>query len=174
VVLTAFDTKRRSMEELIPDLQALYKKSPGKPVVKFYEGVPEVGKIFDAITAMEGDLLCAFASLTKLFTLMPEIPTRVQRAVKEKKIIFQEIVTPESAEAAEKARGAMTPFHEYRVLPEKYADFPTDILVWDDSVALITLAEPVFGVVITSKPLADTYRLHFEMMWEGLKKQDRI
>ncbi len=61
----------------------------------------------------------------------------------------------------------MSPYYDYKIIEEKYGDLPTDMLVWDDSFAVIVLAQPVFGVVLVSKPLADTYRAQFEIMWQN-------
>jgi len=169
VTLQLAERKRKAMEELVPDLQALFKKNTNKPVIKFYEGIGEIANIFEDILVMKEKKLIAFASIKKLFSLMPkEFPDRIQKTIKQKEIFFQEILTPDSKDDAEKAKQNMFPYHEYKVLPEKNSDFPTDILVWDDSIALITLSEPVFGVVLVSKPLADTYRINFEIMWKSL------
>lgn len=164
------DRRRKVMEEIVPDLEALYKKSTNKPVIKFYEGIGEIEHIFDEILRMKGEKMVAFASLAKLFPLMPKnFSSRMQHELKRREIFFQEILSHESRDLAEISKKSMFPFHEYKILPEKYSDFPTDILVWDDSVALITLSEPVFGVILTSKPLADTYRIQFEIMWKSLE-----
>jgi hypothetical protein len=53
-------------------------------------------------------------------------------------------------------------------LPERYKDLPTDILVWDDNVALITLEEPYFGTVLHNAPLAQTMRMILGLLGERL------
>ena len=60
--------------------------------------------------------------------------------------------------------------YDFKILPEKYSDFPTDILVWNDNIALITLTEPIFGTVITNPTLAQTFKYIFEMVREGVEQ----
>ena len=104
---------------------------------------------------------------------MPEsFPGRFQKFIKQKGIFFQEILSNQSQVEAEEAKKNMSPYYEYKILSEKYSDFPTDILVWDDSLALITLSEPVFGVMLINKALADTHRLQFEIMWNSLSSNN--
>lgn len=168
VTLQLADRRRKVMEEIVPDLQALYKKNTNKPVIKFYEGISEVAHIWEDVLQMKGDKLLAFASIKKLFSLMPEsFPARFQKEIKRKGIFFKEILSHQSKDKVEEAKKNMSPYYEYKILSEKYSDFPTDILVWDDSLALITLSEPVFGVVLINKSLADTYRIQFELMWQN-------
>lgn len=169
ITLLLADRRRKIMEEIVPDLQALYKNSTNKPVIKFYDGILEISQIFEDIIFMREKKLIAFASIKKLFSKMPlSFPIKIQRAIKQKEIFFQEILTLDSKKDAEEAKINMSPYYDYKILSEKYPDFPTDILVWDDSLALITLSEPEFGVVLTNKSLADTYRTHFKIMWNSL------
>lgn len=175
ITLLLADRKRKAIEEIAPDLQALYKKNTNKPVIKFYEGVDEISHIWKDIVEMRGDKLFAFASIKKLFDVMPKgFPGNFQKEIKQKGIFFKEILSYESKNDAQEAKDSMLSYHEYKILPEKYSDFPTDMLVWDDSVALITLSEPVFGVVITNKSLADTYKIQFEIMWKFLEINNSI
>ena len=58
-------------------------------------------------------------------------------------------------------------FYEAHFLPQKYKDFPTDMLIWDDNIALITLEEPIFGTVLTNKLLAQTSKIIFDVLWSA-------
>lgn len=58
--------------------------------------------------------------------------------------------------------------YEARYLPSEHQDFPTDLLIWKDNVALITLQEPIFGTILTNPLLAKTFRIIFSNLWKGL------
>jgi hypothetical protein len=55
-------------------------------------------------------------------------------------------------------------------LPGKYGENLTDILIWEDNIALIALEEPIFGTVITSSSLADTFRTLLVVLHDFLSK----
>jgi len=83
----------------------------------------------------------------------------------ERHIKMEEDTVRLAKEAKEKAGWS----YEYRVIDKKYGDLPTDILVWDDKVAVMALESPIFATVTTNQALADTYRVQFEIMWSALK-----
>jgi hypothetical protein len=60
-----------------------------------------------------------------------------------------------------------------RFLPKKYLTLPTDILIWNESVALIHITHPVSATIFTEKSMADTFRILFDLSWKQLHKQPR-
>lgn len=169
ITLQSIDQKKKVMEELVGDLRAMYKQSTNKPVVKFYDGREEVKQIFEDILETKAEKVIAFASTKILFNLLPNyFETRFQKVLKQRGIFFQDILSESSRTVATETKKNMSPYYDFKIFPEKYGDLPTDILVWENSLAVIVLAEPVFGMVLTSKPLADTYRAQFEMVWRTL------
>ena len=64
-------------------------------------------------------------------------------------------------------RGEM---HQIKFLPQEYSQNITDILIWDDNIALITFQQPIFGTVLNNKLLAETFRIIFQVMWDGLQR----
>ena len=59
-------------------------------------------------------------------------------------------------------------YYEAKILPPNYSEFKTDVLIWNDNVALITLEEPIFGTVLKNKLLAQTFKIIFTVMKEGI------
>ena len=55
-----------------------------------------------------------------------------------------------------------------KILPEKYSENITDILIWDDNISLISIEEPIFGTIITSKPLSNTLKTIFQLIWDKI------
>ncbi|MBW3010858.1 hypothetical protein KY326_01425, partial [Candidatus Woesearchaeota archaeon] len=56
------------------------------------------------------------------------------------------------------------PTTTYRFLEQKQFN-PTNTFVYADKVVVVTWGEPVMAVMIRNKGLADTYRNHFEYLW---------
>ena len=94
--------------------------------------------------------------------------------MKRRGIFLRDILSAASEEAAKQAYKGAHPYQDYKLLDEKYGDTPTDILVWDDKVAIMALDVPVFGTVIENKSLADTYRMQFDLMWKSLPRPTSI
>ncbi|EKD64546.1 MAG: Transcriptional regulator, TrmB [uncultured bacterium] len=172
--LIVFDRKRKAMEEAINDLRALHKKSTNKPIVKFYEGIEEIKQIYEDILKTKVKEVLAFASTARLFAKIPDyFQTRFQKVLVKREVFLRAILSYESGKkVAPEQKEQMRPYYDYRLIDKKYGDLPTDFLVWDDSLAIIVIDDPVFGTVLENKHLADTYRAQFENMWQALSKTD--
>ncbi len=84
--------------------------------------------------------------------------------IKQKKIIFHDIITTSSEKNAKKIKNLITNLYSYKKIPVDDNDLPTDILIWDDKIALITFSKPVFGTIITNKELSQTFKTLFYVL----------
>jgi sugar-specific transcriptional regulator TrmB len=166
-LLISLQEKKETAEQLIPDLRALYAAQINKPKIRFYDGWEEVKQIYWA--SLSAEKIYGLGSTEKLVALEPGFLEKYQKQLDKKKIIFYDILTAatkdRTAKFLKESRGAL---HEIKFLPRKYGDAPTDMLIWKDTIALITLDAPVFGTILTSPTLYKTFTLIFDMLWEKL------
>jgi len=66
------------------------------------------------------------------------------------------------------------PGHEkttkYKFLPKEFFS-PNSTFIFGDKVAVILFNEPICGILIESKELAETYRKQFELLWKMAKNR---
>jgi sugar-specific transcriptional regulator TrmB len=169
--LSLVERKKKILEEAIPDLRALYKQQKNKPVVRFYGGRDEIRAIFEDVLECTSKEVFGFASTGKLFEIIPDyFQKRFQPELKKREIFLKDILTFESGtQVAQATRAAAGAYYEYRVLSQKYAGVLSDVLMWDNTVAIISLEEPIFGTVLVNAQLAHTFRTMFEVMWQSLE-----
>lgn len=169
-LLRAIEKKKVAVERLLPDLRALYTVQKNKPKIRFYEGFEQVKEVYWQCT--NTDKLLAFGSTKRLTEHDSKFFLSWEKTMKEKGVVLQDLITdPSETVGKEETRNILKGLYDFRLLPKKYADFPTDLLVWNDNIALITLEEPIFGTVLTSKLLSQTFRYILEMLWEGAGRQ---
>lgn len=165
-LLRSAERKKEVIEELLPDLRALHTTQKNKPQLRFYDGFEQVKEIYWQAT--ETERLLALGSTKHLTDRDPKFFTSFERELKKNGVVLRDLITESSERVGlEETKQILKGLYDYRLLPKKYQDFPTDILVWGDNVALVTLEEPVFGTVITSPLLARTFEYMLEMIWEG-------
>ena len=168
-LLRTVQKKKEIIERILPDLRALYTVQKNKPKIRFYDGFEQVKEIY--LQATETDALLALGSTKHLTDKDPDFFLTFERALKDKNVFVQDLITePSEKIGVEQTKQILKGMYDFQLLPKKYSDFPTDILVWNDNIALITLTEPIFGTVITNKLLAQTFRFMFEMIRAGVKK----
>ena len=167
--LHVLEKKREAMEAILPDLRALHKKQKNKPTIRFYEGFDQVRTIYEQ--TLDAEELFATGSTEHLERISPGFIDWYRKALDKKKVIMHDMPAHTAREkTGHELKEALGGLYSMRFLPEKYAEIPTDLLIWDDTVALIALEEPIFGTVLTNKHLADTFRMLFKMAWTSAEK----
>ncbi|PIR03572.1 MAG: hypothetical protein COV59_05275 [Candidatus Magasanikbacteria bacterium CG11_big_fil_rev_8_21_14_0_20_39_34] len=168
VLLQNLDNKKRSLEKLLPDLRALHVTQKNKPKITFYEGFSQVKNIYwQALNAKE---IYAIGSTKHLDELHKDFFHKFVFQLKERGIILYDILTPESGKGVgKKTKEVLKGYYDVDILPEKYKDISTDIFIWNDNIALISLEEPIFGTVLTNAPLANTLRIMCKIIKESLQ-----
>lgn len=161
------EERKQRIEEVIPDLRALYARHQNKPVIRFFDGFEEVKQVYHMI--MSAEEVYGFGSTNELSRQGQQFYSKWLKDLKERNIVFYDILSfPSGEAAAPQMKEALKGLYDYKLMPKKYEDFPTDMLIWDDNIALLSLEEPVFGTVITNPTLAKTFRIIFKALWEKM------
>lgn len=161
------ESQRHSIEELLPDLRALYSAQQHKPSIQFFEGFEEVKQIY--YSTLRAEKILAIGSTKQLAHLDANFYTHYIAQIKKRHIIFDDILSYDSGEkAAPQMKRTLKGLYDMKFLPKQTKELATDILIWDNSIALLTLEDPVFGTVITNQSLAETFRTMFQVFWERL------
>ncbi len=155
-LVASLERKKEELNELVPDLRALTAAQKNKPSIRFYNGWEEVKEIYKL--SLETEECWAMGSINKLNEVDAKFLHWYNREVHRRRIIFRDLVPHQSAEGAKKFQETIGALYSVKLLPAKYKDFDTDMLFWGDSVAFVTLEEPIFGTVITNPALARTFR----------------
>jgi sugar-specific transcriptional regulator TrmB len=157
--------KIESIDFILPDLRGLYKTQKNKPLIRFFDGWGEVKNIYDMTLNTES--LYATGSTEKLQKIDPIYFEKYFKILEKNKVMVRDLLSPSSKNKSVKTiREIRNSLHQIKFIPERFEETETDILVWDDNVALISLDEPIFGTVITNPPLAKTITTLIKVIWE--------
>lgn len=143
-LLLTLEEKRLAATQLIPDLRALFISQKNKPKIRFFEGLEQLQEIYRA--SLTGREIFALQSTPALADVAPELYRWYAKEIEKRAIAFYEIIS----------------------LSKNISDQPTSILVWNDTVAIITLAEPAFGTLIINSSIAHTWRTVLQILREKL------
>ncbi len=152
------EKRLESIDRILPDLRATYIVQKNKPNFNFFEGWEEVKRLYEQ--SLEAKEIYAVGSTERIMSLDTVFFESYIKKIANKNIIFYDLLSSSSKNVSgPKIQEINDLKHSIKFLPEKYNETLTDILIWDDMVALIVLEEPVFGTLIKSRPLADTFRI---------------
>ncbi len=156
-LLSGLEQKKTLIESILPDLRGLRNTQRNKPTIQYFDGLTQIQDIY--LMTLQSKELVALGSTDRLYQIMPAFVESWLEEMKKRKIVLHDIVTHVSGnEAAKKMVASLKGYYDAKVLPRATGEFTTDILIWDNHLALITLEEPYFGTVITNASLVNTFR----------------
>lgn len=166
-----YERRAEDLGKLLPQLRGLYSEKGKRPVVRFYEGKRGLESCYED-TLMAAEPIRAYASVHDMHAALPKyFPEYYQRRTK--KGIHIRAILPATPESAERQRHDAAELRETVLVPTPQYDFSPEINLYDDKVAIMSLAEE-FGVIIESKEIANAQKVVFELAWLGAKQVQAI
>jgi sugar-specific transcriptional regulator TrmB len=162
ILLRALKQKEDLLEQAIPLLQARMKTSPVRPRVKIYEGKGGVEQVYDEI--YQSKSVCLFGSLKNLSEEFVGRVDTLKKIIKSEKIQVRDLLT-EDPKDIDFGLASIGKNYEARVIGREF-DLYSDGALYDDKVAILSIKNDLFAVVIESKEVVDTFRSLFEIVWK--------
>lgn len=167
-LLSIFTEQKRQFETIIPTLELLRYKENNKPSLRIFDGWEEVKNIYEESLAYESVL--AIASTEKLLALDQHFFKNYWKALRVKKIFFKDILTFASgAEAAGVMKDILGVYYDYKLLPSRSYDFTNEVIIYGETVGLLSYSNHIHAVTIKDMETAKTFRAIFDTMWSSLK-----
>ncbi|MSU75681.1 MAG: hypothetical protein EXS55_04165 [Candidatus Magasanikbacteria bacterium] len=165
-LLHTLEQKKEAIARILPDLRGLYTLQKNKPKIRYYNGIEQIKEIY--LQTLSANRVYGLASTKKLYELMPEFYLQHLNEIQKRGIVWYDILSHSSeSKGAPEMKAILKGLYDQHFLPNQYGDFPTDMLLWGDNIALITLEEPIFGTVLTNPLLAKTFSIVFDMLWNA-------
>lgn len=157
--------KEMTLDGLLPALEMIEPGQKDKPKVRFYEGQRGFLDVCQRSLDKAKDEILFLGSRTDFHKVASleynrnhYVPTRLERSIKIKMLIFK------NPSAIELQKNDEKEMRETRFLPNNYK-FNSTVLVYGNEFAMITSTAPFLGVVIESKELTDFIAKTFHMLW---------
>lgn len=166
-ILTYLDNKKDEVNSILPQLKGLYVTENEETDVEVIKGKMVIRTIYnDIIKSLKeqgGEMLAMGIEETK-FIEFDDIAIK-QYINRMKKLKLKErLLARETAEIFYEG-----PQSEYRLLPDELFN-PNPTHIYGDKIAIIVWGNPVFGIIIRSRQIADANRKYFQILWKIAKK----
>lgn len=166
-LLSIFVEQKKMFESVIPTLELLRYKEQNKPSIRIFEGLDQIKNIYEESLAHPS--ICAIASTEKLLELDPQFFKNYWKSIFIKKIFFKDILTFKSgAEAAGEMKEIVKGYYDYRLLPPHSYDFANEVIIYGDTVALLSFSNHIHAVTIKDPETAKTFKAIFDTLWARL------
>ncbi len=160
-----FDAREKELESLLPDLTRMFESAGERPVVRFFSGKEGITAMREETLALKKDeeilIIYNHDNLKDIYT-QDELKTYTDKRVG-KGIKVRSIYTKKEGPLAKEniTANAVRRFISYEKMPMR-----SDFFIYKDRIAVTALKGHVFGVVIESKEISDSFRTLFSLLWE--------
>ena len=161
------DQKKSELEEILPDLTELFSSWEDRPTVRYYEGKEGLLRMQELILKSKINDVLGMSSLDDLHKLFPNHSADYVNRRVQKKIRSRFIYTSKQGPILKETDAKL--LRESRFIPPDKMPFTSDLTIYGNSVALVSLKERPVGIVIEHKQISDSFRSLFEFTWSMAK-----
>lgn len=150
-----------NFKDILPELRSIYNQSIEKPKVRYFEGIEGVLTVYEGLTEVKK--FDAISSPNHIYQYLGEkFDTSIVDKL-QKNTLIREIITPDGNEA-EYIKNYQKPYQEARTLPQGI-DLSTDILIFENKIALTSYSQNIHSIVIESQAIVHTFQVIFDLLW---------
>lgn len=169
------------LEDALPQLAGLYKKSAFRPTIHFYEGIKGLESIhIDIIETLkdcepEKRVMYSYSNPAILVERFEEYRNRDDGFIEQRQRygISNKVIAPDNAYNRELHTKDKSELRDMILVPSEVFPYVNDITLYHNKMAIEALQEECIGVVIESKEIYDDQRAVFRLAREGAKVLSR-
>lgn len=164
-LLGVLDDRRRTVEDLLPELRSLHRRSSVRPRIRLYEGREGINTVLYDTLRSRSKRLDGILSMTDLFQVpgrreMDEyVAARIAAGVR-----LRVVRSLEKDVGPDVWRTRAEDLRELRYAPEG-AVFTMTTWVYDDKVSIIASRRENFGMIVESSEFAEMQKHLFAALW---------
>ncbi len=167
-LLEQADENRRNLEYAMPELLSVANNIVKKPKVRFFEGVDGIKEVYRDILRYPDNKICAWVSESMItefdssFITDHYIPKRLEKK------IWAEVIASDTTVGKDFKSKDLEALRKTRLLDE--SQFPLSIeisLYGKDKIGFMSIDDKL-GLIVESKPIADTLKSIFKAQWDSL------
>ncbi len=162
--------QEQKIDRLMPELTSLFNITPHKPKIRYFEGKEGVRQIYEEILKMQTKEQFYFGSIQEMIDVLGQdyMVNWVKRRIKAR--IISHAIRIKSKEINLKEWGAGKEYlRELRFFPANIKEDITNLIIFDNKVAIVSGLAEGYGVIIESKELTATLKYIWRVVW-GVSK----
>jgi len=158
------DSKKRSIRDILPELESIYNIGEFKPKIRYYEGLEGLKSVYEDTLSVSNKRLYGILSMEDLFETVGEayMNDYVERRIKTG--VHLQVIRSKSKEVRPIWHGVPQEFRSLRYAPEG-SIFPLTMYIYDNKVTLLSSKRENFGLIIESKEYMQTQKALFDVLW---------
>lgn len=161
------ELQEQEIDSLLPELEAMANLPKEDTIVEVFKGNEGLKYFLKDIITAGKEVLITGIDDRKYQDALPVFMPQYFRDLK--RFGIKERVITLKRKGIFLFSKSLAPTTSYRFLKQKQFN-PTNTFVYGDKAVIVSWGTPVTAVMIKNKEIAETYRNHFEYLWEIAKK----
>lgn len=163
-ILTEAELRVKQLQEVIPQFEAMMRRSDDRPRVKIYEGKEALDRAYDDAFVIKGEQLF-MSNMDIVHEVFARTLQKVDYSTLSPEFSIRELV--DDSETSKKyAARVSKQYRQVRFLPKGLSPFATDIGIFGNNTIITSGTKEFFSVRIESEEIASAFRAMFEALWQ--------
>ena len=163
--------KEQEFQKYLPELKTIFDTAGERPKVRFFEGKEGLKAIQeDFLKSKDRKIEEVYSSDDIRNAFLEEDLQKIRETRNKNKIHLRAIYTRKKGKHMQVVFPNLT---EYRLVPTEKFPIKSEILFYDNKVAMISLRGKLVGAIIENQAIVDTLRSIFNLAWEAAEKYDK-
>ncbi len=160
------ESKKKSIRDILPELESMYNISGFKPKIHYYEGLEGYKTVYEDTLTASGGRLYGILSMKDLFDTVGEEYMNDYIARRIKAGIHLQVIRSEAKDKKPIWKESAKELRTLRLAPEDFT-FPLTMYIYDNKVSLMSSKRENFGLIIESKEFMQTQKALFDILWQA-------
>lgn len=166
-LLGVLEDRRRTVEEMLPELRSLYSRSAARPRIRSYEGREGIDTVLYETLECRSKRLHGILSMSDLFQVPGRVAMEQYVAQRIASGVHLQVVRSREKEAGRDVWPSRAEdLRELRWAPDG-AVFTMTTWTYDDKVSIISSRRENFGMIIESEEFSDLMKNLFAVLWNA-------
>jgi len=163
--------KEQEFQKYLPELKTIFDTAGERPKVRFFEGKEGLKAIQEDFLDSKDRQIEEVYSHDDLQNVFSEEDLQKSRDLRQKRKIHARAIYVRKE--GKRNQVFLPDITEIRIIPGDKFSIHSDILFYDNKVAMISLKGKFVGVIIENNTIVDTLRSIFNLAWEAAEKYDK-
>lgn len=165
-IIKILKERLENFNQILPDLKSIHNRSSVRPKVRFYEGKEGVISVYEQLLGVEE--MASVASPEHITANFGDFFVKFAEKMLAKKVKARELIA-RSGQDIDYIKKYKVPYQEARLLP-KDIKLTTDMIIFENKLAMISYSGEIHALVIESSGIVDTQKVLFEILWQKAEK----
>lgn len=163
--------KEQEFQKYLPELKTIFDTAGERPKVRFFEGKEGIKAIQEDFLNSKDRRIEEVYSWDDVRNVFSEDDLKKIREMrKNKKVHTRAIYIRQSGKIAQVSLEGLS---DLRIIPREKFPINSDILLYDNKVAMISLRGKLVGAIIENSAIVSALRSIFNLAWEAAEKYDK-